>query len=65
MAMKLDLNVLKSAADKWAYCERLQALNVVGNQREVPRKLYSLDLQDDATSEEMAAHVELFSRLIN
>jgi len=64
LAIKLDLDDLKSAADMWAYCEHLHALNIVENQREVRRKLYSLDLDDDATSEEMAAHVELFSRLI-
>ena len=65
LAIKLDLDDLKSAGEMWTHCERLQALNVVENQREVRKKLYSLDLQDDATSEEMAAHVELFSRLIN
>ena len=64
LAIKLDLDDLKTAADMWAYCEHLHALNIVENQREVRRKLYSLDLDDDATSEEMAAHVELFSRLI-
>jgi hypothetical protein len=48
----------------WAYCEHLHALNIVENQREVRRRLYSLDLDDDARSEEMAAHVKLFSRLI-
>ena len=64
LAIKLDLDDLKSAGDMWAHCEHLHALNIVENQREVRRKLYSLDLQDDATSEEMAAHVELFSRLI-
>ena len=64
LAIKLDLDDLKSAGDMWTHCEHLHALNIVENQREVRRKLYSLDLQDDATSEEMAAHVELFSRLI-
>ncbi|GFZ44321.1 hypothetical protein JCM24511_02043 [Saitozyma sp. JCM 24511] len=64
LAIKLDLDNLKSAGDMWTHCEHLHALNIVENQREVRRKLYSLDLQDDATSEEMAAHVELFSRLI-
>ncbi|GFZ50369.1 hypothetical protein JCM24511_08126 [Saitozyma sp. JCM 24511] len=63
-AIKLDLDDLKLAADMWAYCEHLHALNILENQREVRRKLYSLDLDDDVTSEEMAAHVELFSRLI-
>jgi hypothetical protein len=64
LAIKLDLDDLKSAGDMWTHCEHLHALNIVENQREVRRKLYSLDLQDDATSEKMAAHVELFSRLI-
>jgi hypothetical protein len=64
LAIKLDLDDLKSAGDMWTHCEHPHALNIVENQREVRRKLYSLDLQDDATSEEMAAHEELFSRLI-
>jgi hypothetical protein len=63
-AIKLDLDDLKSSGDMWTHCEHLHALNIVENQREVRRKLYSLDLQDDATSEEMAAHVELFSKLV-
>jgi hypothetical protein len=58
------LDDLKSATDMWAYCEHLHALNIVENHGEVRRKHYSLDLDDDATSEGMAAHVELFSRLI-
>jgi hypothetical protein len=64
LAIKLDLDDLKSAGDMWTHCEHPHALNIVEDQREVRRKLYSLDLQDDATSEEMAAHEELFSRLI-
>jgi hypothetical protein len=64
LVIKLDLDDLKSATDMWGVCEHLYALNMVGNQREVRRKLYSVDLDDDATSEEMEADVELFSRLI-
>jgi hypothetical protein len=64
LAIKLDLDDLKSAGDMWTHCEHLHALNIIENQREVRKKLYSLDLQDDAMSEEMVAHVELFSRLI-
>jgi hypothetical protein len=64
LAIKLDLDDLESAGEMWTHCEQLHALNIVENQREVRRKLYSLDLRDDVTFEEMAAHVELFSRLI-
>jgi CRISPR/Cas system-associated protein Cas10 (large subunit of type III CRISPR-Cas system) len=58
LAIKLDLDDLKSAADMWTYCEHLHALNIVENQREVQRKLYSLDLDDDATSEETLLEVD-------
>jgi hypothetical protein len=64
LAIKLDLQDLKSSAGMRAYCEHQYALSIVEDQCEVRWKLYSLDLDDDATSEEMAAHVELFSRLI-
>jgi hypothetical protein len=64
LAIKLDLDHLKSAGDMWTHCEHLHSLNIAETKPVVLRKLYSLDLQDDATSEEMAAHVDLFSRLI-
>jgi len=48
----------------WDYCEHLHAINIKENQRDVQRKLYSSDLRDEATSEEMAAHVEDFSQTV-
>lgn len=66
MAIKLDLDHTKSVADLWVDCERMTYHNIVEKSRtrgEVRRKLYSLDLREDATSEEIAANVELFSRI--
>jgi CRISPR/Cas system-associated protein Cas10 (large subunit of type III CRISPR-Cas system) len=40
LAIKLDLDDLKSAAYIWTHCEHLHALNTVENQREVRRQLY-------------------------
>jgi hypothetical protein len=44
MAIKLDLNELKAAADMWVSCVRLHALKMAENQREALRELYSFDL---------------------
>jgi hypothetical protein len=39
LAIKLDLDHLKSAGDMWTHCEHLHSLNIVENQREVRKKL--------------------------
>jgi hypothetical protein len=63
-SVQLDLQDMLSAANMWKFCEKLRALNIVENQREVRRKLYPLDLREDAPAEEMAAHVETLSKLL-
>ena len=64
MAIKLDLEDSLDAHSMWLYCERLHSISIKENQREVQRKLFSFDLRDDATSEEMAAHIEDFSQTV-
>jgi hypothetical protein len=39
LAIKLDVDDLKSSEDMWTRCEHLHALNIVENQREVRKKL--------------------------
>ena len=64
MAIKLDIEDSLDAHSMWLYCERLHSISTKENQREVQRKLFSFDLRDDATSEEMAAHIEDFSQTV-
>ena len=59
-----DLEDLLSAEEMWKYCVNLHVVSIKENQREVKRKLDSLQLREDATSEEMAAHLETFSKLM-
>ena len=64
LAIKLDIEDMFSAAQMWSYCLSIHEISVIENQREVQQRLYAFDLRDDATSDEMAAHVELFSRTV-
>ena len=61
--IRLDIEAMLTARAMWRYCEKLHAIGIRKIQREIKRKLISMDLRDDATGDEMTVHIEAFSRL--
>ncbi|RXK35276.1 hypothetical protein M231_07474 [Tremella mesenterica] len=61
-AVMLDLSEKMSAKEMWDYCLNMQITATNKNQRNVCQALFSYDLREDATAEEMAKHVEDFSK---
>ncbi|RXK36139.1 hypothetical protein M231_06630 [Tremella mesenterica] len=61
-AVMLDLSEKMSAKEMWDYCVNLHVTATIENQRNVRQALFSYDLRDNATAEEMAKHVDEFSK---
>ncbi|RXK35557.1 hypothetical protein M231_07189 [Tremella mesenterica] len=61
-AAMLDLSEKMSAKEMWDYCLKMHVTATNENQRNVHQALFSYDLREDATAEEMAKHVEDFSK---
>ncbi|RXK34658.1 hypothetical protein M231_08087, partial [Tremella mesenterica] len=64
-AVMLDISEKMSAKEMWDYCVALHVTATIENQRNVRQALFSYDLRDDATAEEMAKHVEDFSKTMS
>ena len=63
LAIQLDIEDMLTARAMWLYCEKLHTFDIMENQREIKRKLISMDLREDTSGEEMSEHIEAFSRL--
>jgi hypothetical protein len=63
-SIKLDIEDMLSSSVMWSHCLVIHNVSIEENRRDIQRRLYSYDLREDATSEEMAKHVESFSRTV-
>ena len=58
--LAMDIKRLLTAQAMWEWCANLHINDLLEHQSAIRRRLIALDLRDDATSEEMAEHVENF-----